>query len=341
MRISIQEVVEREVARHHPGRVLFGLLLIDDFFEVLHQADDVAHAEHAARHAFGAERLELVGGLAHADEQHRGPGHFLDAERGAAAGVAVELGQHHAGQRQRLVEAARGLDRVLTDHRVDDQEHVVRLHRRADRRQLLHQRLVDREAAGGVVDDHVAAELRGFGLGGLADLERRRAGMLNTGTSIWLAEHLQLLDGGRALHVGGDEQRLLAFLGQVARELGGARGLTGALQADHHDAGGSAVRELERLAFVRHQRHQLVVANLDELLARTDAVGLAAVAHRVCTVSPTALLFHAGQEALDDAQLDVGLEQRGSHLPQRGLDVFWLELGEAGEAVLSLAKPLC
>ena len=40
-------------------------------FEVLHQADDVAHAEDAARHALGAELLELVERLAHAEELDR------------------------------------------------------------------------------------------------------------------------------------------------------------------------------------------------------------------------------------------------------------------------------
>src|SRR5690606_20957276 len=45
--------------------------LVDDGLEVLHQADDVTHAEHAAGHAVGAEELELIRGLAHADEDHR------------------------------------------------------------------------------------------------------------------------------------------------------------------------------------------------------------------------------------------------------------------------------
>jgi hypothetical protein len=41
--------------------------------------------------------------LADADELDRLAGDRLDRQRRAAAGVAVELGQHHAGQRQRLV----------------------------------------------------------------------------------------------------------------------------------------------------------------------------------------------------------------------------------------------
>ncbi len=71
VRYLIQEVVQGELALHHAGRVGFGLLLIDDVFEVLHQAHDVAHAEHAAGHALRAERLELVRGFAHADEDQR------------------------------------------------------------------------------------------------------------------------------------------------------------------------------------------------------------------------------------------------------------------------------
>ena len=55
----------------HLHRLLGGLLLVDDLLEVLHQADDVAHAEHAARHALGAELFELVELLADAGEAHR------------------------------------------------------------------------------------------------------------------------------------------------------------------------------------------------------------------------------------------------------------------------------
>ena len=127
----LQEVVEGELALHHARGVFLGLLLIDDVFEVLHQADDVAHAEHAARHALGAELLELVGGFAHAGEHDRRAGDLLDAERRAAARVAVELGQHDAGDAEPLVERARGLDRVLADHRVDDEEDVLRARSRS------------------------------------------------------------------------------------------------------------------------------------------------------------------------------------------------------------------
>jgi hypothetical protein len=56
----LEEVLEGELAREHALGVPLGLLLIDDLLEVLHEADDVAHAQDAARHALGAELLELV-----------------------------------------------------------------------------------------------------------------------------------------------------------------------------------------------------------------------------------------------------------------------------------------
>ena len=53
-------------------------------------------------------------------------GDLLHAERRAAARVAVELRQDDAGQPEAIVEGLRRLDRVLPDHRVDDEEDVLR-----------------------------------------------------------------------------------------------------------------------------------------------------------------------------------------------------------------------
>ena len=55
---------------------------------------------------------------------------LLDGQRGAAAGVAVELGQDDAVDLERLVEGLGHGHGVLAGHRVDDEERVVRLRRR-------------------------------------------------------------------------------------------------------------------------------------------------------------------------------------------------------------------
>ncbi len=51
------------------------------------------------------------------------------------------------------------------------------------------------------------------------------------------------------------------------------------------------------------------------------------------------LLLDAGEERLDDAELDVGLEQREAHLAQRRLDVLLGQLGQAREAVSGRFEP--
>ena len=81
-----------------------------------------------------------------------------DRQGGTTAGVTVELGEHHAVEADAVAEGLGGVDRVLADHRVDDEEDLVGADRVADVRGLLHQLLVDAEAAGGV-DDHDVVDL--------------------------------------------------------------------------------------------------------------------------------------------------------------------------------------
>ena len=56
-----------------------------------------------------------------------------------------------------LVELLGGVDRVLTDHRVGDQEDVLGRGRVDDVLELFHQGVVDGESTGGVEEDDVAA----------------------------------------------------------------------------------------------------------------------------------------------------------------------------------------
>ena len=123
----VHEVVEREVAREDLLRVRLGGLLVDVLLEVLHEPDDVAEAEDARGEPLGAELLELVERLAHAEELDGLAGDLLDRERRAAARVAVELREDEAVEREPAVELGRGPHRVLADHRVGDEEDVLGL----------------------------------------------------------------------------------------------------------------------------------------------------------------------------------------------------------------------
>ena len=112
----------------------------------------------------GMERLQRVELLAHADELQRLPGDVADRKRRAAAGIAVHLGQDHAGDAEALVELVGDLHGVLAGHGVGDEQDLDRVELLLQLLQLRHQLVVDVQAAGGIHQQHVAAGLHGFAL---------------------------------------------------------------------------------------------------------------------------------------------------------------------------------
>ena len=83
-------------------------------------------------------------------------------DRAAPPGVAVELGQHDAVDPHRPGERLGDAHRLLAGHGVDHEEHVVGGDDLPHAAQLVHQRLVDLEAPGGVEDDDVLPQPPGF-----------------------------------------------------------------------------------------------------------------------------------------------------------------------------------
>ena len=105
-----------------------GFLDVDLLLHLLDQRDDVTHAEDAPGHALGVEGLERVEFLAHADQHDGLAGDLAHRQRRAAARVAVRLGEDDAGEVERRAEGARGIDRVLARHGVDDEQALVGFH---------------------------------------------------------------------------------------------------------------------------------------------------------------------------------------------------------------------
>jgi len=244
-------------------------------------------------------------------------------ERGAAAGVAVELGEDDAVEGERGVEVLGDGDGVLAGHGVDDEERVVRLRDLGDLPHLLHQLGVDGEAAGGVDDHHVAPEAAGLGQAAPGHVERialtgrdHVVGGAEDRHGVLLGQRAQLLDGGRALEVGADQQRVAALLLEPAGQLGRAGGLARALEAGHEDDGRRlrGVRDADRLA--AQGLDQLLVDDVDDLLRRVQ---------RLVQVGADATLADAGHQVADDLEVDVGLEQRQADLAQDLVDLGLVE----------------
>ena len=244
--------------------------------------------------------------------------------RRAAAGVAVELGEHHAVDAEGFVERGRGVHGVLSGHGVHDQQDLVRLHRRLDALELVHELLVDVQAAGGIEEDDVVAVVPGVSDG----LDRDGDGVdlphLEHGQAELGADDLQLRDGRGTVHVAGGEQRALALPAQEAGELGDVRRFARALKADHHPDRRRVVGKGQARVRAAHQSRQLLVDDLDDLLGGGEAVE---------HLGADGALGDLGDKVLDDLVAHVRLEQCHAHLAHRELDVL---LGQAALAAQAL-----
>ena len=224
-------------------------------------------------------------------------------------------------------------ERVLADHRVDDEEHLVRLHSVPDRGGLRHHLGVDTEAARGVDDDDVVELALGLldrcpGHGdrvadAVAGLGRE------DGDADLVAVDLQLLDGVRALQVAGDQHRRLALLLQPQRELGRERRLAGTLQAGEHDDGRAGLGVAQPPGLAAEDGDELLVDDLDDLLGGVQRLA--------DLLAPRALLDRR-DEVLDHRQRDVGLEQGDPDLARGRVDVGLGEPALATEVLEGVGK---
>src|SRR3954469_15084864 len=328
----LEEVVERELVAAQLALELEGLVLLELLLGLLDERHDIAHAEDPLRHPLRVEALELVELLPHAGEQDRLARDRLDAERRAAARVAVELRHHDPVELDGGRELLRDVHRVLAGHRVDDEQDVVRPDRLADVDELAHERLVDVQAAGGVDDEDVLALLLGPIERPARDVDRVRVGALLVDVGADLRADLhELVDRGGAVDVARRQRHRRVVLGlEEAGELGGRGRLAGALQAGHEDDRRRPRRERDAHRRAAHERRELLVDDLDDLLAGVELAD---------DLGPQAALLDGRRELLDDLEVHVGLEQRETDLAHGLVDVVLGQRpvgADVGERLLKL-----
>jgi hypothetical protein len=171
------------------------------------------------------------------------------------------------------------------------------------------------EAAGGVDQQHVdegscARHRSRRGRCPRASARRRMDGTARRPAG----QRLQLLDRGRTVDVAADHHDLLlAPLLQVLGQLADGGGLARALQAGHQDHRRRRHVEVQVARLRAHHRGQLVAHDLDQGLARRQALQhfLADRAH-----------LDALDQRLHHRQRDVGLEQGDAHLAQVASRMF-------------------
>ena len=331
----VEEVLESERLGGELLGDLLRLFLVEGLLGLFDEGEDVAEVENAARHAVGVERLEVIESLAGGGEDDRAAGDRCHRECGTTTGVAVELREHDAGEVDALLEGFRGVHGILADHRVDDEQHLVRVHRLADVGGLLHELGVDAEAASGVDDDDVmllttrVLDAVSRHLHGVADAVARLGGE-DRGASLF-GDDLQLVHGIRTLQVGGDEQRGVAVLLKLLGELSGERRLTRPLQAREHDHRRRRLGEFQTTLLAAEDADELLVDDLHDLLGRVQ---------RLIDLIAERTLAHLRGECLDDIERDIGVEQRTPDLADGAVDVGGGELSLRAEGAEGLGQPI-
>ena len=270
------------------------------------------------------ESLNHVQLFARADELDGFAGGRPDGEGRAAAGVAVQLGEHHTRDAQRPIKGGGGVHRVLTGHRVHHQQDLRRLHRVADALQLLHQGLIDVQATGRVEKDQVVAVLFGVLDGGLGDVHRIGLPHLKDGDVQLLAHGLQLLNGSGTVDVAGDQQRALALLAHKTGKLGAVGGFARALQTHQHHHTRGLGGDVQLLVLAAHELRQLFVDDLDDHLGGIE---------RLQHVAADGPLGHGFGEVLDHLVADVRFQQRHTHLAHGLLYVPGAQAALAAQAL--------
>ena len=145
------------------------------------------------------------------------------------------------------------------------------------------------------------------------------------------ADDLQLVDRRGAVDVAGDEQRLFALLFEEHRELAAQRGLARALQAAHHDDRRRFIRHFQFGVGRPHERDQLFVDDLDDLLGGVEAFE---------DLLPYRLFGDVRDELFRDEDVDVRLQQRDAHFAHGAL---YFKLGEPavlGQLGKNMVEPL-
>ncbi len=120
--------------------------------------------------------------------------------------IAVEFGQNHPGDTDTGVEALGCCNRILSGHRVGDEQDLIGTKRTTDTLQLGDQIIIYMKPAGGIEYHYVAPVLAGMFDGILAYFDRV-GGFVNTvGGNIELfGQYLDLTHGGRPVYIGRNE----------------------------------------------------------------------------------------------------------------------------------------
>jgi hypothetical protein len=263
------------------------------------------------------ERLKVTQLLPHSGEFDRAAGDVRHRKGRAAARVTVKLREDDAGDIDFLEKRLGDVYRVLSCHRVADQQCLGRLDGPGDVAELGHQLAIHVHPPCRVYDEIGVAVVGGDlqSLGGNCDrVVGTDLGMNgHTGLS---SEQLQLADGRWTAKIGGGEQWPAALFLEAQGKLGRGGRFTRSLKTCDQDDARRPVRGYESLGLASEHIDKGGVDELNDLLCGCKAL---------VDLGPLRALAHVLNECLHHAQRHIGLEQCKAYLAQHVVDLFLVE----------------
>ena len=147
-----------------------------------------------------------------------------------------------------------------------------------------------------------------------------------------LAQHLQLLDGGRTVNIGGNQQRTFMFILIDVSNFSNRGGLTGALQTGHHDNRGRLAGHIDGGLLRTHQDGQFLLHNFYNLLSGSKTLQ---------NISAKCALFNGGHKILNNFVADVGFQQSHTHGSHCLVNICLGQLALAGQLLKSVLQFIC
>ena len=269
------------------------------------------------------EHIQVVNFFTQTDKLYRNLCDGAHRQNTTASGITIQLRQYETGNLQLFMEAACNIHNILSGHCIDSQQNIIRMYKSLDIGQLLHQLFINMQTPGSIKQHGIIAVFLGI----IHCLLRcfQRLGLhtkrkdLNANA---FPQCLQLFNRCRTNNITGYQQRLAAllFLHYVG-DLCGCRCFTGTLQTHHHDSCYSTAFIIYRSILASQQRYDFVMNDFYNHLPRIQ---------RGHDLRSQCLFLYAGNEILNDAVINIGLQQRHTHLAQHVVHIFFAQLSLSG-----------
>ena len=197
-----EKIVHVELALGHAAGQTLGFISLNRFRCLFDKADNIAHAENPAGHAFSIKFFQCILFFANTEKLDRAAGDMTDRKRRTPTAVTICTGQNNTGNPHSITERFGCCHRILTCQRIGNEQDFGRLGNAVDLTHFVHQCFIDSGPAGGIQNKHISRLKLGRLQGAFGDGNRRVPILFGQNSDISLtAKQTQLLPRGRTCHV--------------------------------------------------------------------------------------------------------------------------------------------